>query len=100
MYEMSYPGRVLDAVRELIARNPTRPAAVRAAVRKIDRVLRVYPQFGQPLSDLSIPGAQRWVAVVSPFVVQYAVVEADDTGRRQQVLVSRPFALLPNSGLV
>lgn len=100
MYEMSYPGRVLDAVRDLIARNPTRAATIRATVRKIDRILRTYPQFGPPLSDLSIPGAQRWIAVVAPFVVHYAVVEADDAGRRRQVLVSRPFGLLPNSGLV
>jgi hypothetical protein len=100
MYEVSFSGLVIQLLRELAARNPTRVAEIDRVLKHIERLLRVYPQYGQPLSDLSIPNAQRWVMTIAPFVVHYAVVEADDSGRRRQVMVTRPFALLPKSGLV
>ena len=100
MYQVSYSGWVTQHLRDLAARNPTRRADLDRVLKHIDRLFRVYPQYGQPLSDLSLPGAQQWVMTVPPFVIHYAVVEADDRGRRRQVLVTRPFALLPNSGLV
>ncbi|HEX4608893.1 MAG TPA: hypothetical protein VH092_11870 [Urbifossiella sp.] len=99
MYEVSYSGRVLDAARELITRNPARAAALIAAVREFDRRLRVYPQFGEPLRNLAVPDAQLWVASIPPLTLHYVVIEADDRGRRRQVIVVRPFILLPNSGL-
>ncbi len=100
MYETSYSGRVIDMLRDMITRNPTHAARILVAVREIDRRLRIYPQFGQPLRDLSVAGAQLWIGAVFPLVVQYVVVEADDGGRKRQVMVVRPFTPLPNSGIV
>lgn len=100
MYETSYSGRVIDLLREMVARNPAHAASILAAVREIDRRLRIYPQFGQPLHDLSVAGAQLWIATVAPLVVHYVVVEADDSGRQRQVNVVRPFTALPHTGIV
>jgi hypothetical protein len=100
MYETSYSGRVIDMLREMVARNPAHAANILAAVREIDRRLRIYPQFGEPLRDLSIPGAKLWIATVSPLVVHYILVESDDSGRKRQVMVVRPFTALPHTGIV
>lgn len=99
MYNVSYSGRVLDAVRALIGRNPTRAAAIGAAVRELDRLFRVYPQFGEPLRDLDPPGARLWLGTAPPLVVHYIVVEPTD-GSPRQVNVVRPFMTLPRSDLV
>ena len=99
MYEVSYSGRVIDLVREMIARNPAHAPRILAAIRELDRRLRVYPQFGQPLRDLSAERAQLWIATLPPLVVHYVVVEGDDDGRGRQVMVVRPFTPLPGSGI-
>ncbi len=100
MYAVSYSGRVVDLLREMIARNPTHAARILAAFREIDHRLRVYPQFGQPLRGLSAPGATLWIGVVEPLVVQYVLVEGDGEGRGRQVMVVRPFTPFPHSGIV
>ena len=98
MYEVSYSGRVIDRLRELVARNPTHAARILAAVREIDRRLRIYPQFGQPLRDLAVEDAQLWFGVVSPLVVYYVVAESD-SGHGRQSIVVQPFAVLPHLGI-
>lgn len=100
MYEVSFSGRVRELLDELAARNPTRMSELGRAVREIERLLHVYPQFGEPLQDLSKPGVCLWVGVVPPLTVHYVVIEADDRGRRRQVSILRPLTPLPNSGLV
>ena len=100
MYETSYSGRVIDLLREMIARNPAHAAQLLAAVREIDRRLRIYPQFGQPLRDLTVAGAQLWVGAVFPLVVQYVVVEPDTSGHGREVMVVRPFTPLPHTGII
>jgi hypothetical protein len=67
---------------------------VRAAVREIDRRLHVYPQFGQPLRDLTVEPARLWIGVVPPLVVQYVLDE-----ERRLVMVVLPLTPLPESGL-
>lgn len=67
---------------------------VLAAIREIERRLQIYPQFGQPLRDLSVEHAQLWIGVVPPLVVQY-VVDED----RRNVMLPVPIMPLPNSGL-
>jgi len=94
-YGVSYSQRVRDEFVALVTR--LRPlgthSQVLAAAREIDRRLRIYPQFGQPLRDLSAQSTQLWVGVVSPLVVQYVLDEA-----RRLVMVVLPFRMLNNSG--
>jgi hypothetical protein len=48
---------------------------VLAALKKLDGLLHLYPQFGQPLRDLHLEPAQLWIGVVSPLVVRYILDE-------------------------
>ena len=96
LYRVSYSGRVRDALLELGALACSRgsgPAFV-AAVQEIDRLLHLYPQFGEPLRDLVAEPMTLWIGVVSPLVVRYCV---DET--RRLVLVGVPFLPLPGSSL-
>jgi hypothetical protein len=76
------------------ARAPGFGPQVIAAVKEIDRRLRLYPQFGQPLRDLSFGSAQLWIGVVEPLTVQYMLDE-----ERKAVMVIVPFLPLSSSGL-
>ena len=95
-YHVSYSRRVRDEFVNLVGR--ARPvglaAEVLAAAREIDRRLRIYPQFGDPLLDLSVEPAQLWIGVVPPLVVRYVLDE-----QRRLVLVVSPFQPLANLGL-
>ena len=87
---------VRDELRKLTARARDRGFGneVLAAVKELDRRLHVYPQFGQPLQDLTLEPGQVWIAVVAPLVVRYAVF--DD---KRLVMVAVPITPLPRSGL-
>jgi hypothetical protein len=95
-YEVSYSRRVHDALRATIlrARGTRAEQPIRVAVATLAHRLRIYPQFGQPLYDLSARPARVWIGVVAPLVVLYLL---DEENRR--VMVARPIQLLPNSGL-
>lgn len=95
-YRVSYSQRVRDELVRLVARARARGLSpqVLTAVREIDRRLQVYPQFGQPLRNLSVDPAQLWIGVVAPLVVHY-VLDED----RREVSVILPFQPLPRSGL-
>ena len=95
MYEVTFSGRVIDTLRALVIRNPTRAPELLAALREIERRLQIYPQFGQPLWDLAADPARLWIGVVSPFVIHYIL---DETQRR--VMVALPPKLLPRTGMV
>jgi hypothetical protein len=95
MYEVSYSGRVIDALRALVLRNPGHVRMLLGALRGVERRLRVYPQFGQPLRDLAGGPAQLWIGVVPPLVFHYILNED-----RRTVLVIRPPAPLPRTGIV
>ncbi len=95
-YRVSYSELVRNELRELIARAGARGLGrqVLTAVKEIDRRLRIYPQFGQPLRDLQLRPAQVWVGTVPPLVVRYVL---DEANRRVTVVV--PIASLPGSDL-
>lgn len=95
-YQVAYSEYVRNELKKLIARAKERglDSQVRAAAREIDRHLHEYPQFGQPLRDLSIESSQLWVGVVPPLVVHYAIYEEE-----RLVLVTIPIAPLSRSGL-
>jgi hypothetical protein len=95
-YQVAYSEYVRNELKELIARAEARGlgSIIRTAVREIDRYLHEYPQFGQPLRDLSLESSQQWVGVVSPLVVHYAIYE-----EKRLVTVTIPIAPLTRSGL-
>jgi hypothetical protein len=62
-------------------------------LKEIDRLLHLYPQFGQPLADLQLEPAQLWIGVVAPLVVRYVLDE-----ERRLVMVATLPVLLPSSG--
>jgi endo-alpha-1,4-polygalactosaminidase (GH114 family) len=95
-YQVAYSEYVRNELKNLIARAEERGlgAQVRAAAREIEQRLRVYPQFGDPLADLSLASGQIRMGTVSPLVVRYALYE-----EMRLVTVTIPFATLPHSGL-
>ena len=95
MYEVHYSEHVTDAIREFARRNAGRKAELLAALREFDRRLQVYPQFGQPLWDLSARPVRQWIGVVPPLVFYYLLNEDE-----RLVLVARPPRPLPRTGLV
>ena len=94
-YRVSYSEMVRQALRELIERATQVGAAaeVIAAVQEIDYRLAWYPQFGDPLMDLTHESGHIRVGTVPPLVVRYSVLEA-----RRLVFVTFPFDTLPRSG--
>lgn len=96
LYRVSYSGRVRDSLFELglMARSRSRGNEFVAAVQEIDRVLQLYPQFGEPLRDLTAEPMTLWIGVIPPLVVRYCV---DET--RRLVMVGVPFLPLPGAGL-
>jgi hypothetical protein len=95
-YRVSYSELVRNELRDLIARARARGLGrqVLAAVKEIDKRLRIYPQFGQPLQDLELEPGQVWIGTVPPLVVKYVLDE-----EKRQVTVVVPLTALPDSGL-
>jgi len=95
-YQVSYTELVRNELRALAARAKARGLGreVYEALDAIDRQLRTYPQFGEPLRDLKIGAAQLCIATVPPLVVRYVLNED-----RRLVIVAIPIQPLPNSGL-
>ena len=96
LYRVSYSGRVRDSLLELgaLARSRGLGARFVAALQEIDRLLQLYPQFGEPLRDLVAEPMTFWIGVVSPLVVRYCVDES-----RRLVMVGVPILPLPGAGL-
>ena len=61
-----------------------------AGLQEFERRLRIYPQFGDPLTDLNLKPAQLCIGVVWPLILRYSLDEA-----RRLVMVVAPFLLLP-----
>jgi hypothetical protein len=49
--------------------------AFTAALKEFDRRLRLYPQFGDPLSDLEVGGGQLRLGIIRPLLMRYGVSE-------------------------
>jgi hypothetical protein len=91
-YAVSYSGRVRQRLLELAdaARARGDGEAFLASLREFDRRLRVYPQFGDPLSDLSAEVGQVRLGVVPPLAMRYGVLE-----ERRMVFVAALPVLMP-----
>ena len=64
-----------------------------AAVKEIDRLLHLYPQFGQPLYDLKHQPMQVCIGVVPPLVLRFGIHQ-----ERRLVMVAYPMLPLPRCG--
>jgi hypothetical protein len=91
-YRVVYSERVRQELRQLLreARDLGQGQEVLDAVKRIDYLLHIYPQFGQPLRDLKMEPAQVWIGVIPPLSVQYVLDEA-----KRLVMVVVPFRRLP-----
>ena len=63
-----------------------------AALKEFDRRLGVYPQFGEPLIDLTHELGQVWIGIVRPLAMRYGVFD-----ERRVVMVAPLPVLLPKS---
>ena len=63
-----------------------------AAAKEFHRRLCLYPQFGDPLIDLTLESGQIWIGIFRPLAMRYGLYE-----NRRLVLVVTPPVLLPMS---
>lgn len=96
LYTVSYAQRVRDELVALVtrARALGLDHQILAAVREIDRRLRIFPQFGDPLRRLTIEPAELRIGIVPPVVVHDVLDE-----ERRSVNVLLPFRTLRRAGL-
>jgi hypothetical protein len=95
-YKVVYSERVRNELKQLIARAAARGLSqeVLHAIKEIDRLLHIYPQFGEPRRDLETEGESVWSGTVPPLVVEYVLDE-----ERRLVFVVDPLDTLPRTGL-
>ncbi|HYW83269.1 MAG TPA: hypothetical protein VFB30_08435, partial [Spirochaetia bacterium] len=62
------------------------------ALREFHRRLCLYPQFGEPLIDLTQELGQVWLGIVRPLAMRYGVFD-----ERRVVMVADIPVLLPKS---
>ncbi len=93
-YQVSVSSWVREKLIELADQAKARGdgGAFVAALREFHRRLEIYPQFGDPLMDLSQDEGQIRLGIVPPLAMRYGVLE----NRRWVFLAARPV-LLPKS---
>ncbi len=91
-YRVAYSGRVRQRLLVLAdaARDRGDGEAFLAALKEFHRRLCIYPQFGEPLTDLRQELGQLWIGTVRPLTMRYAVFD-----ERRVVMVSALPVLLP-----
>jgi hypothetical protein len=91
-YTVEYSSFVLQHLRRLAQEASARgdgPAFV-AALREFHRRLELFPQFGDPIMDLSTEEGQIRLGIIRPLSMRYGVCEA-----RRLVLCAALPVLLP-----
>jgi hypothetical protein len=76
-----------------VARERGDGEAFLAALKEFHRRLCLYPQFGEPLSDLTQEPGQVWLGTVRPLAMRYGVFD-----ERRVVTVTEIPVLLPKPG--
>ena len=91
-YRVVYSERVRQRLLALadVARERGDGDAFVAAVKEIHRRLCLYPQFGEPLFDLTQEAGQVWLGIVRPLAMRYGVFDV-----RRVVMVTEVPVLLP-----
>jgi hypothetical protein len=76
-YRVEYSGVVLQHFRLMATQATARGdgPAFTAALKEFDRLLRLYPQFGDPPIDLQIGGGQLRFGIIRPLFMRYGVNE-------------------------
>ena len=93
-YRVVYSERVRQRLLALadVARERGDGEAFLAALKEFHRRLGLYPQFGEPLIDLTQPLGQVWLGIVRPLAMRYGVSD-----ERRVVMVVEIPVLLPKS---
>lgn len=93
-YRVVYSGRVRERLRALafVARDRGDGDEYKKALAEFDRLLRLYPQFGEPLIDLKQESGQLWIGTVRPLTLRYTLFD-----ELRVVIASAPPVLLPTS---
>src|SRR5262249_24992924 len=93
-YRVVYSERVRQRLLALadVARERGDGDAFVAAVKEFHRRLCLYPQFGEPLLDLTQELGQVWIGTVRPLAMRYGVLE-----EKRLVMVAALPVLLPKS---
>jgi hypothetical protein len=93
-YRVVYSERVRQRLLALadIARERGDGEAFVAALKEFHRRLCLYPQFGEPLFDLTQEVGQVWLGIVRPLSMRYGVFD-----ERRVVMVAELPVLLPIS---
>src|SRR4051794_18279225 len=76
-YKVVYSERVRSSLRTLVLRAKAlgMDRQILKAAKEVDRLLRIYPQFGEPLYDLKARNGTIWVGTVPPLVCTYIIDE-------------------------
>ena len=93
-YRVLYSARVRERLLALadVARERGDAEAFVTALREFDRRLRLYPQFGDPLTNLRHESGQIWIGIVRPLAIRYTVFD-----ERRTVVVAAIPVLLPKA---
>ena len=94
-YRVTYSERVRQRLLALadLARERGDGEAFFDALKEFHRRLCLYPQFGEPLIDLTQDVGQVWLGIVRPLAMRYGVFD-----ERRAVMVAAFPVLLPKSG--
>ena len=94
LYRVVYSERVRQRLLSLadLARERGDGEAFLAAFKEFHRRLCVYPQFGEPLVDLTQESGQVWIGTVRPLAMRYGIFD-----NRRIVMVAALPVLLPRS---
>lgn len=93
-YRVAYSESVRQRLLALadVARERGDGEAFVAAVKEFHRLLCLYPQFGEPLFDLTQELGQVWIGFVRPLSLRYAIFD-----ERRVVMVAALPVLLAKS---
>ena len=93
-YRVVYSERVRQRLLALAdaARERGDGDAFLAALKEFHRRLCLYPQFGEPLIDLTQELGQVWIGIVRPLAMRYGIFD-----ERRVVMVAAIPVLLPRS---
>jgi hypothetical protein len=93
-YRVVYSERVRQRLLALadVARERGDGEAFLEALKEFHRRLCLYPQFGEPLIDLTHQSGQVWLGVVRPLAMRYGIFED-----KRLVMVAETPVLLPKA---